>query len=60
MNNRAFDRKWVSGIYLEAQVILGHSDIQSLADLANAYDRLKSKRLDTASQKAGTSDDVSY
>ena len=42
--NRAFDQKWATGKTPESERLLGSADIQSLADLANSFDRLKSMK----------------
>jgi hypothetical protein len=34
---QAFDAKWIQGQYVEREPLLGTSDIQSLADLANSF-----------------------
>jgi hypothetical protein len=35
--SRLFDCKWVQGMHAEDEIILGSSDIQSLADLRNSF-----------------------
>jgi hypothetical protein len=40
-----FDRKWVEGQAAPGETLLGTSDIQSLADLGNASDRVDSMRV---------------
>jgi len=42
--NRAFHEKWMRGKAPESEALLGSADIQSLADLGNAYDRIKQMR----------------
>ncbi|HEY4167283.1 MAG TPA: hypothetical protein VGM96_10925 [Reyranella sp.] len=41
----AFERKWVGGERLAEEPLLGTSDIQSLADLANSYGQVQDTRL---------------
>lgn len=41
---RDFDVKWLRGGAPEGETLLGSADIQSLADLSNAYDRIKQMR----------------
>ncbi|HET7291299.1 MAG TPA: hypothetical protein VFM88_02645 [Vicinamibacteria bacterium] len=43
--NRAFFDKWVVGPAPEGEPLLGSADIQSLADLGNSYDRIRSMKL---------------
>jgi hypothetical protein len=42
---RDFDSKWLRGGAPEGEALLGSADIQSLADLMNAHDRIKDMRL---------------
>lgn len=39
---RAFDSKWLRGGAASDEVLLGHADVQSLADLASSYDLVRS------------------
>ncbi len=41
---RSFDRKWIKGEAPEGEVILGSSDVQSLADLGNSFAIVKKMR----------------
>jgi hypothetical protein len=41
----AFHRKWIQGKPDSAEPLLGSADIQSLADMANSYQVIKSMRL---------------
>ncbi len=42
---REFDRKWLRGGKPEGETLLGSADIQSLADMANAFNVVRSMRL---------------
>ncbi len=42
--NQAFDTKWAKGRAPEDEALLGSPDIQSLADLGNAFDRVRTMR----------------
>jgi hypothetical protein len=42
---REFDAKWAHGGPPPAEPLLGSADIQSLADLANSFDRVRSMRM---------------
>lgn len=42
---REFDRKWLRGSKPRDEVLIGSADIQSLADLANCFDVVRSMRL---------------
>ena len=42
--NRAFHDKWVAGQPPEEEPLLGSADIQSLADLGNSFDRVRSMK----------------
>ena len=42
---RDFDQKWMRGTRPKAEVLVGSADIQSLADLANSFDVVRSMRL---------------
>ena len=52
MYNSAFDQKWVVGPRPTDERLLGSADIQSLADLANSYDRVRQMRFIPFSQRA--------
>ena len=41
----AFDRKWLRGAKASDAELIGLPDIQSMADLANSYDVVRSMRL---------------
>ena len=41
---RDFDRKWLRGERNATEQLLGHTDIQSLADLANSYELIRRAR----------------
>lgn len=43
--NRAFRSKWVAGNPPEGEPLLGSADIQSLADLGNSYERIRSMKM---------------
>jgi hypothetical protein len=42
--NQAFQKKWVEGSAPEGETLLGSSDIQSLADLGNSFDRVRAMK----------------
>ena len=42
---RDFDRKWLRGAKPRDEVLIGSADIQSLADLANSFEVVRSMRL---------------
>ena len=42
---RDFDRKWLRGSKSKDEVLIGSADIQSLADLANSFEVVRSMRL---------------
>jgi hypothetical protein len=42
---RLFDRKWLRGGASEDEPLLGSADIQSLADLSNSYEAIRTMRL---------------
>jgi hypothetical protein len=42
---RAFDAKWVHGLRLEQETLLGTSDIQSLADLDNSFSVIREMKI---------------
>ena len=42
---RDFDKKWLRGAKPESEVLLGSADIQSLADLANSFEVVRTMRL---------------
>lgn len=42
---RDFDRKWLRGTRPKGEVLVGSADIQSLADLANSFEVVRSMRL---------------
>lgn len=42
---RDFDRKWLRGAKPAGEVLIGSADIQSLADLANSFEVVRSMRL---------------
>lgn len=42
--NRAFEQKWALGPRPDVEAFLGSSDIQSLADLGNSFDRVRAMR----------------
>ncbi len=48
---RAFDTKWVRGGAPPGELLIGSSDIQSLADLANSYAVIEQMRIVPLSQK---------
>jgi hypothetical protein len=41
---RSFDRKWIRGEAPEGEALIGSSDIQSLADLANSFQVIREMR----------------
>ena len=49
--NRAFVEKWVIGTRPADERLLGSADIQSLADMANSYDRVRQMRIIPFSQR---------
>jgi hypothetical protein len=49
---RAFDTKWVRGGAPPGELLIGSSDIQSLADLANSYAVIEQMRIVPLSHKA--------
>lgn len=51
---RLFQRKWVDGINPEGELILGSSDIQSLADLKNSFDIVQNMSIVAADRKTIT------
>ncbi|MCE5200471.1 MAG: hypothetical protein ABFD54_13325 [Armatimonadota bacterium] len=51
---RLFDQKWVKGVNPEDEIILGSSDIQSLADLRNSYDIVQNMSIIAADRKTIT------
>lgn len=52
MYTRAFEQRWIETRGNNGQELLGNADIQSLADLANAYDTVQSMRLTLTSRDA--------
>ncbi|MEN6519825.1 MAG: hypothetical protein ABFD46_01550 [Armatimonadota bacterium] len=48
---RLFDQKWIGGSHPEDETVLGSSDIQSLADLANSYAIVQNMRIMAADNK---------
>ena len=42
---RDFDKKWLRGTRPKGEVLVGSADIQSLADLANSFEVVRSMRL---------------
>jgi hypothetical protein len=42
---RAFDAKWVQGLRLEQETLLGTSDIQSLADMDNSFSVIREMKV---------------
>lgn len=42
---RDFDKKWLRGPRPEGEILIGSADIQSLADLANSFEVVRSMRL---------------
>ena len=40
-----FDSKWVEGINISEEPLLGTADIQSLADLGNSYELIRKMRV---------------
>jgi hypothetical protein len=49
--NRTFDEKWVIGPRPADERLLGSADIQSLADIANSFDRVRNMRIIPFSQR---------
>ncbi|MEN6373109.1 MAG: hypothetical protein ABFD64_13980 [Armatimonadota bacterium] len=48
---KLFDQKWIGGLHPEDETVLGSSDIQSLADLANSFDIVQNMRIVAADNK---------